>query len=641
VQEETRSTKKLKHLLVLISRLLALACLIVAFAQPYIPATKTATKSGRSVISIYIDNSFSMTAKGTEGELLSEARETARRMIENAARNTLFLLHTNMMNGIEQRVVSSPDALERLDKIEPSPITRRLDDVLKWQRAALKKESETTQRIGSTQHILLSDFQRKDLNDFNCEKDDHSFYYPILLSPQNKQNLSVDSVYFSSPVHKKGMNNELHIRLKNHGDRAITNADVHAEIGNIKRDVFVDVAANSYVETVVNYTEPSSGQKQGKISLNDKQLFWDDAYYFSYTVIDHSNVLVINAENAQAPVERVFKLEPFYKLKTIREYEFSADLLNGTDLVVLNGLNDPSSGFTDEIVSFCKLGGTVAIFPGPESQVSSWNVLLSEIGLPLLGTKISSGTRIKTLNYEDPFFDGMFEKKKSDLRMPSVNTLYRCTAGNKSDYLPLIVTENGQPLFLRSGGDLNAFLMCSSLESKHGNFTSNALFPSILLRVGEMSQRKSPVSLTIGGEAFFPIYKTLKNDRPLKIKGNKIEFVPQLLSSGFTSTLSLTGQEAIETLIAGNYNVMDEEINVAPLSLNYDRLESSTDYCSTSEIEDIMENTGLKNVSSQEIKEGQSVTKIDIEKPFEYWKWFISLTLVFLFTELALLKFLK
>jgi hypothetical protein len=545
------------------------------------------------------------------------------------------------MNGIEQRVVSSPDALERLDKIEPSPINRRLDDVLKWQRTTLKKENQTKQRIGSIQHILLSDFQKKDLNDFNLEEDNSSLYYPILLSPQNKQNLSVDSIYFSTPIHKKGMNNELHIRIKNYGDQAVTNADVHAEIGNIKRDVFVDIAANSYIETVVNYTEPSTGRKQGKITLNDKQLFWDDVYYFSYSVIDHSDVLVINAENAQAPVEKVFRLEPFYKLKSIREYEFSADLLNGTDLVVLNGLNEPASGFSDEIVSFCKAGGTVAIFPGPESQVQAWNVLLTEIGMPQLGNKISTGTGIKTLNYEDPFFDGMFEKKKSELRMPSVNTIYRCMPQNNSDYLPLIAAENGQPIFLRTGGSLNAFLMCSSIESKHGNFTSNALFPSIVLRLGEMSQRKSPVSLTIGGETFFPVYKSVKNERPLKIKGNNIEFVPQIVNEGFASTLSLAGPEAMETLPAGNYSVYEDESVIAPLSLNYDRLESTTDCHSSTEVQEIMENSGLKNVSSQEVKEGQSVTKIDIDKPFEYWKWFILLTLLFLFTELALLKFLK
>ncbi|HRH39956.1 MAG TPA: BatA domain-containing protein, partial [Flavobacteriales bacterium] len=37
VSQQTRSRKKVRHWLVLIARLLALTCLVLAFAQPYIP----------------------------------------------------------------------------------------------------------------------------------------------------------------------------------------------------------------------------------------------------------------------------------------------------------------------------------------------------------------------------------------------------------------------------------------------------------------------------------------------------------------------------------------------------------------------------------------------------------------------------
>jgi hypothetical protein len=62
VDQQTRSTQKLKHLLVLIARLLALAALIVGFAQPYLPVKNNGTEGGKPVMAIYIDNSFSMTA---------------------------------------------------------------------------------------------------------------------------------------------------------------------------------------------------------------------------------------------------------------------------------------------------------------------------------------------------------------------------------------------------------------------------------------------------------------------------------------------------------------------------------------------------------------------------------------------------
>lgn len=640
VEQETRSTQKLKHLLVLLSRLLALAFLIIAFAQPYKPIENKQIQGGKPVMSLYIDNSFSMTAKGTEGELLSEARETARKLIDKASLNTLFLLHTNVMNGLEQRMVTKVEALERLDKIEAVPLTRNLGDIITWERTFIKNESETKHKIGSVQHIFLSDFQKKDLDKLSLTKDEESYYYPILFQPQKQENLSVDSVWFSSPVRKIGENNELNIRIRNHGQVGVSNAEIHVEIGKVKRDVFLDLEANSSAETVVNYTETASGIKKGKVTINDKQLFWDDDYYFSYLVDDHTSILIVNGERATAPISRVFGLESYYTQRSIQESEFSADLIKNADLVVLNGINDLTSGMKDELKEFCSSGGTLAIFPGSETRVSSYSDLLSSLDLPVLTEVTSNGTSIRTLNYGDPFFEGMFEKKNEELRMPSLLKAYRIAASSNADFLPLITSANGSPVFLRTGGALNAFLFCSSLESDFGNFTSNALFPSILLRIAEMSQRKIPIALTIGKEAFFPLYHKLVGESPVHIKNEKTDFIPQIASKGSLTYISVSGQEALEMLRAGNYDVTDEK-PVSPISLNYDRAESSALTMNSSELTELLEVAGLANVSVHEVTEGHSVTQIDIEKPFEYWKWFIALSLLFLMTELTLLKFWK
>ena len=72
-KEVQKNASRLKHLLVLLSRLLAMSALILAFAQPFISAdTKTADQA--SHISFFIDNSFSMEAGGTQQSLLEEAK---------------------------------------------------------------------------------------------------------------------------------------------------------------------------------------------------------------------------------------------------------------------------------------------------------------------------------------------------------------------------------------------------------------------------------------------------------------------------------------------------------------------------------------------------------------------------------------
>ena len=75
VKQETQAKSKLKHLLVLASRILAITFLVLAFSQPFIPAENNKIPVGDKTVSIFIDNSFSMDAINKNGTLLDEAKK--------------------------------------------------------------------------------------------------------------------------------------------------------------------------------------------------------------------------------------------------------------------------------------------------------------------------------------------------------------------------------------------------------------------------------------------------------------------------------------------------------------------------------------------------------------------------------------
>ena len=68
---QTRKSSRIKKWLILSTRLLALACIILAFAQPYIPSEKSDSSPIETVI--YLDNSYSMQALGKKGRLLERS----------------------------------------------------------------------------------------------------------------------------------------------------------------------------------------------------------------------------------------------------------------------------------------------------------------------------------------------------------------------------------------------------------------------------------------------------------------------------------------------------------------------------------------------------------------------------------------
>ena len=638
IEQENKSTKKLKNLLILFARLLALTAIILAFAQPIIEKGNLKHSAGKNVVAIYIDNSFSMSAKGTEGELLSEAREMARRMLKNTPLETSILLATNKLDGIEQRLISKIEALDYLDKIELTPINRNLEDVINWQRAFLDKENLEQQKLGNRQYIYLSDFQKSAFVMNQIEEDKSHFYYPIQLLPQDPSNIYIDSVWFGSPIHKKGETNELFIQIKNDAEEATTNLELELEIGKKQRTSFIDIDAGKKSVISFQITDQENGQKNGKVSINDKQLYWDDEFYFSYRVADFSNTLIINGDAASDNVTRVFNIEPFFKTQSIKDVEFTKDKLNQCDFVILNGLNSISSGIDEDLVEFNKMGGSIFIFPGNNIDYSEYRHFLKALNLPELGPSISTGLKIDQINFKDPFFKGVFEKENKNLNLPSVTKSYSSKNLKQETAFPLISFRNGAPLLLKSKE--NAYLFLSSLNTDFGNFIGNALFPTILLRAGELSTQNYPLFALIGEENKIAVVGPIIKDQALKLIGNNSEFIPIIQKIGNQNFISISGMEAIEKLKAGNFSIQTED-EIGLLALNYGRQESELDYKNEKEILDAFKNKGISNCQYEKIENGQSSSNIEVDKPYEYWKLFLVLGLFFITTEIALLRFMK
>ena len=142
LEKEQQSTRKLKHLLVLLTRMLALAAVIFAFAQPQLQKDASAN-AGKPALLIYLDNSFSMSAIGTEGSLFSEGRELAKRMLQDVKADTRVLICSNQLNHSEQRFQSKAEALRYLDKLDIYALSRSLDDVLTWQQRQIERHQST------------------------------------------------------------------------------------------------------------------------------------------------------------------------------------------------------------------------------------------------------------------------------------------------------------------------------------------------------------------------------------------------------------------------------------------------------------------------------------------------------------------
>ena len=80
LKQQMQKQSQLRHLLILAMRILAIAALVMAFAQPFIPFSDKQSKlASRNAVSVFVDNSFSMEAVGPNGTCwMNQSRKPAK-----------------------------------------------------------------------------------------------------------------------------------------------------------------------------------------------------------------------------------------------------------------------------------------------------------------------------------------------------------------------------------------------------------------------------------------------------------------------------------------------------------------------------------------------------------------------------------
>ena len=193
IKEQTSSREKLKNLLVLLSRILAITFLVLAFARPFLPISGKIDQSKGNIISIYLDNSYSMDAVNKEGSLLDEANRKAKQIVNSYQLNDRFLLLTNDFEGKHQRLLNAEEFLQALEEVKISAASKSLQQVINRQQNIFNGNSNRFAYV-------ISDFQNGFAGKEAIQTDANTNVSLVKLHANDLPNVAVDSVWFFSPV---------------------------------------------------------------------------------------------------------------------------------------------------------------------------------------------------------------------------------------------------------------------------------------------------------------------------------------------------------------------------------------------------------------------------------------------------------
>ena len=596
---QTRKSSQLKKFLILCTRLLMLTCLILAFAQPYFPPAAGEIKEVETVI--YLDNSYSMQARGKSGVLLRRSIQDLLESIPEGEKISLFT------NEEEFRDISANTIQERLVDREYSAAE------LSWRAVNLKARNLFRNSVKTQKNfIAISDFQH--LSDSVSPLGDDIDTYLVQLQPENITNVSIDSVWIAG----SGL------------DETVLEVSFSAA-GDVRDEISIGLYDGSKVlaRKTVNLNEDQQGKtsfslgagpiENGRIETEDNGLQFDNRLYFSINQTPPVNVVVIGDKEAGF-LQRIYSA-PDFDLAIFPENNVDYNRLSQANLVILNELENIPFSMVNNLKQLVQEQVFVVVIPAINGDTGDYNQLFRNLGLSGLGNPVSSEKLITNIIFEHPLYRNVFNDRVTNFEYPKVQNSFS-TGGNSSGILKY---ENGQAFLY---GQNNIFVFTAALNSENSNFKSSPLIVPTFYNIGNMAISRPQLYHLLGESQQINIQANLQKDEILKLSSSETAFIPKQQS--FQNKVQLELEELPKT--PGHYKVLKDSTALRTLSFNVSRSESEPVNVDLQERDQIYVHSSIPEVFSGI----SSANEVD-----SLWKWFVIFTLIFLLTEMLILKFLK
>ncbi len=614
VQQETTQKRKLKRYLILASRLLFLFFLVLAFAQPFLPAREQLTSQHNLVI--YLDNSYSMSApvqEKTRG--LDAAIAYVREIAELFPAETRFKLITNDFAPFSNSFKSKAEILDQLSQIRFSSTARTATEIIK--------------RIGDANNTVfwISDFQQSTFGEpLVLDSAWNIRLVPVAFNAIS--NVYVDSVYLTNPFIIGGEKNSIQVRLHNSGSKAIEGLVSRLSINGVQAATSsITIQPNSSAETSFDLSRGLQGNNKAVFSFSDFPVSFDNEFFFTLNYTGRLRVVELKSQPGITHVEQVYGNKQLFDLKSYTTANVDYSAFADANLLVLNGINQIDQPLGTALRQYLDNQGVLLVFPGTEPDVKSYQNLLA---LPML-TKTNGGISMpmNKPDFSNPFFENVFEERSAAVAMPSAQKIWDWGP----DRSAVLSFQNGQPYLSKLN---NIFIAASPLSIASTDFATHALFVPVMYRVAATGNRQDNKPYHYLSSGLVSVAAdSLVGEEPVRMLGEQ-EIVPAQRKTGNKVLLELPRY----SITPGFYYVTHQRDTLELVAFNLEKNESELAAFTEAEIQTAF---GGSRVS---VFDADSPEAFSIEIKARYlgtplWKYALVLALVFLLVEVLLIRFLK
>jgi len=367
----------------------------------------------------------------------------------------------------------------------------------------------------------------------------------------------------------------------------------------------------------VEFTIPVNEALNGRLSIIDNALGYDNQFYFNINSKEKIKVLAISESNSDY-LNRLFRSDEFdFQKYALNQLDYSN--LDNQNVVILDDLSTIPSSLQNILRTFKNDGGTLIIVPAIDSDIQSYNSLLSSLSAAQLLERITSDAQLTNITFDHPLYRDVFEREVTNFQYPSVKEYFKLQTS-----LPSALSLDGGDIFL--AGENGLYIFGVPLALKNSNFINSPLIVPTFYNMAQTSLQVPKPYQTLGASSTVDISVQIGNDDILEVSKEGYEFIP--LQPTFPNRVRLTfDQNPTED---GIYSIRQNGQAVQNISFNYPRTESQLNYLDIGILANVNTIDSIPELFEY-LKAENNITA--------YWKWFVILALLLALIEVLIQKF--
>lgn len=625
IQLSTKRQSKIRNWRLLLLRMLFLAALVFAFAQPYLGGDRD-KNTAATVSAIYIDNSYSMTIADGQESLLQKAKNKARQLISASGKDARFLLLTNdKMSAM--RPMLRTEALQALSDVAPVAVSSSLRRLVASLNAAQVNEAKERWDVYCFTDLQQSTFLAEQ---GKIQVPPRTKFYVYPLAATTASNLYIDTAYFLSPNLDTRQPNPLVVKVKQSGSEQERSSNLQVSVGNQVRAVStVDIRQDSLWTDTLPLQLSGNGWLDITIALQDHPLTFDDTFRIAARTAPDLSVLVVTENTMNPYLQAAFRTYEGFRVKEENAGAVHKEEWPRYGLVVLQNIAVLTPGLQVAVKEALQRGQNILLFPGNITAIESYNQALKTWGDISFEKADTSRQQVVTLQQAHPLLQDLFEKLPDNIQLPTTVSRYPINASLTAGQQSLMSFRDGKPFLAQYSLEQGKLYICASpLDDRSSNFAVSYFFVPMLYKMAVQSGGGNMYAMTIGSNVPMWLPVSGADDRKVwHLSRNGFDAIPAQRPSGIGVELFLNKAAGA----AGFYQLHSEASKDTVLvGMNAARSESLLRCGSKANVEQMLQPAVVSWLDERSVaKHGWNKTA----EPFPVWKVCVLIGLLCLGAE--------